>query len=110
MRYPEYDPETVALIRPEAESIRELIVGLLTETAPLGLPPGVFAQRMRLLALLVITTLADRERLGGERSGDQDAPGAAVSTEVLIAAGAAVLSGPATPVGTRSTAVATTRV
>ena len=105
MRYPEYDPETVALITPEAESIRELILGLLAETAPLCLAPGVFAQRMRLLALLVITTLADRERLGGGAAGDQDVPGAAVSTEVLIAAGTAVLSGPATPAAPLSPAV-----
>lgn len=84
MRYPEYDPGTVALDRPEASSIRALISGLRDATAGLHLPPGVFAERMRLLALLVITTLADRERH----------PGTGVSTETLIAAGAAILADP----------------
>ncbi|WP_190276640.1 TetR/AcrR family transcriptional regulator [Catenulispora acidiphila] len=84
MRYPEYDPASVAvaLERPEASSIRALISGLQTATAPLRLPPGVFAERMRLLALLVITSLADRERH----------PGTGVGTETLIAAGAAILA------------------
>lgn len=84
MRYPEYDPGAVALERPEASSIRALISGLRAATAPLRLPPGVFAERMRLLALLVITTLADRERH----------PGTGVGVETLIAAGAAILADP----------------
>lgn len=83
MRYPEYDPGAVALERPEASSIRALISGLREATEALRLPPGVFAGRMRLLALLVITALADRERH----------PGAGVSTETLVAAGAAVIAG-----------------
>jgi AcrR family transcriptional regulator len=94
MRYPEYDPEAVALGRPEAESIRDLIHGLVAQTAPLGVPPAVFRQRMRLLTLLVITSLADRERLG---PAERDT---AVGTEILISAGTAILSastGPATP-------------
>lgn len=84
MRYPEYDPASVALERPEASSIRALIVGLQKATGPVRLAPGVFAERMRLLALLVITSLADRERH----------PGTGVGTETLIAAGAAILSDP----------------
>ena len=84
MRYPEYDPASVALERPEASSIRALIAGLRAATSHLGLPPGVFAERMRLLALLVITALADRERH----------PGTGVGTEAMIAAGAAILSDP----------------
>jgi AcrR family transcriptional regulator len=83
MRYPEYEP-SAALDRPEASSIRTLISGLRDATAELRLPPGVFADRMRLLALLVITTLADRERH----------PGTGVSTETLISAGAAVIADP----------------
>ncbi|MEY9926156.1 AcrR family transcriptional regulator [Catenulispora sp. GP43] len=86
MRYPEYDPASVAIAleRPEASSLRALISGLQAATGPLRLPPGVFAERMRLLALLVITSLADRERH----------PGTGVSTETLVAAGAAILAGP----------------
>jgi hypothetical protein len=84
MRYPEYDAASVALERPEASSIRALIAGLHEATGHLRLAPGVFAERMRLLAVLVITCLADRERY----------PGTGVSTETLIAAGAAILSDP----------------
>ncbi|NUR30581.1 MAG: TetR/AcrR family transcriptional regulator [Catenulispora sp.] len=84
MRYPEYDPGTVALGRPEASSIRALISGLRDATSALRLPPGVFAERLRLVALLVVTALADRERR----------PGTGVSTETLIAAAAAVLADP----------------
>lgn len=84
MRYPEYDPASLALERPEGSSIRALISGLRAATGPLRPAPGVFAERMRLLALLVITSLADRERH----------PGTGVGTETLIAAGAAVLSDP----------------
>ncbi len=84
MRYPEYDPASVALERPEASSIRALISGLQRATSGLCLPPGVFAERMRLLALLVITSLADRERH----------PGTGVGTQTLVAAGAAILSDP----------------
>lgn len=89
MRYPEYDPASVAIAleRPEASSIRALISGLLAATGPLRLPPGVFAERMRLLALLVITSLADRERH----------PGTGVGTETLVAAGAAILADPPQP-------------
>ena len=84
MRYPEYDPASRALERPEASSIRALLSGLQEATGHLRLPPGVFAERMRLVALLVITTLADRERH----------PGTGVGTETLVAAGAAILSDP----------------
>jgi AcrR family transcriptional regulator len=84
MRYPEYDAASMALGRPEGSSIRALIAGLREATGHLRLPPGVFAERMRLLAVLVITCLADRERY----------PGTGVSTETLIAAGAAILSDP----------------
>jgi AcrR family transcriptional regulator len=84
MRYPEYDPGSVALERPEGSSIRALLSGLVDATGHLRLAPGVFAERMRLLALLVITSLADRERH----------PGTGVSTETLVAAGAAILSDP----------------
>ena len=86
MRYPEYDPASVAvaLDRPEVSSIRALISGLQEATGHLRLPPGVFAERMRLVALLVITSLADRERH----------PGTGVGTETLVAAGAAILSDP----------------
>jgi len=87
MRYPEYDPASLALERPEGSSIRALISGLQAATGRLRLPPGVFAERMRLLALLVITSLADRERH----------PGTGVGTETLIAAGAAILSDPIHP-------------
>ena len=84
MRYPEYDPASLALDRPEGSSIRALISGLQAATSPLRPAPGVFAERMRLLALLVITGLADRERH----------PGTGVGTETLVAAGAAILSDP----------------
>lgn len=84
MRYPEYDPASVALGRPEASSIRALILGIQEAIGPLRLAPGVFAERMRLVALLVITSLADRERH----------PGSGVGIETLIAAGAAVLTDP----------------
>ena len=84
MRYPEYDPASVALERPEASSIRALILGSQEAIRPVRLAPGVFAERMRLVALLVITSLADRERH----------PGAGVGIETLIAAGAAILSDP----------------
>lgn len=84
MRYPEYDPASRALERPEASSIRALILGIREATSHLRFPPGVFAERMRLVALLVITSLADRERH----------PGTGVGTETLIAAGAAILSDP----------------
>jgi AcrR family transcriptional regulator len=87
MRYPEYDPAALALERREASSIRVLISGLQEATSHLRLPPGVFAERMRLVALLVITTLADRERH----------PGTGVGTETLVAAGAAILSDPTHP-------------
>ena len=87
MRYPEYDPASLALERPEGSSIRALISGLQAATGHLRLPPGVFAERMRLLALLVITSLADRERH----------PGTGVSTETLVAAGAAILADPMPP-------------
>jgi len=87
MRYPEYDPASLALERPEGSSIRALISGLQAATGHLCLPPGVFAERMRLLALLVITSLADRERH----------PGTGVGTETLVAAGAAILSDPMHP-------------
>ena len=82
MRYPEYDPASLALERPEGSSIRALISGLQAATGRLFLPPGVFAERMRLVALLVITSLADRERH----------PGTGIGTETLVAAGAAILS------------------
>jgi AcrR family transcriptional regulator len=84
MRYPEYDPASLALERPEGSSIRALIFGLQAATRHLRLPPGVFAERMRLVALFVITSLADRERH----------PGTGVGTETLVAAGAAILSDP----------------
>jgi len=87
MRYPEYDPASLALERPEGSSIRALISGLQAATGHLRLPPGVFAERMRLLALLVITSLADRERH----------PGTGVGAETLVAAGAAILSDPTHP-------------
>ncbi|WP_370382791.1 TetR/AcrR family transcriptional regulator [Catenulispora sp. GAS73] len=87
MRYPEYDPASLALERPEGSSIRALISGLQAATGQLRLPPGVYAERMRLVALLVITSLADRERH----------PGAGVGTETLVAAGAAILSDPTHP-------------
>ncbi|WP_370353185.1 TetR/AcrR family transcriptional regulator [Catenulispora sp. EB89] len=87
MRYPEYDPASLALERPEGSSIRALISGLQAATGHLRLPPGMFADRMRLLALLVITSLADRERH----------PGTGVGTETLVAAGAAILSDPKHP-------------
>jgi len=86
MRYPEYDPASVALKRPEASSIRALILGIQEAISPLRLAPGVFAERMRLVALLVITSLADRERH----------PGTGVGIETLIAAGAAIVTDPAT--------------
>lgn len=86
MRYPEYDPASVALERPEASSIRALILGIQEAISPLRLAPGVFAERMRLVALLVITSLADRERH----------PGTGVGIETLIAAGAAIVTDPAT--------------
>jgi AcrR family transcriptional regulator len=94
MRYPQYDPSAVARIRPEASSIRALISGLQEVTGHLHLAPGVFVERVRLLALLVITTLADRERH----------PGTGIGTETLIAAGAAILSDPppSEPDATRS--------
>jgi hypothetical protein len=47
----------------------------------------VFAERMRLLALLVIATLADRERR----------PDSGIATATLIDAGAAVMAAPAHP-------------
>jgi AcrR family transcriptional regulator len=84
MRYPQYDPGSVALGRPEASSIRALISGLLEAAGHLRLPPGVFVERLRLLALLVITSLADRERH----------PGTGVGTETLVAAGAAIMADP----------------
>ena len=84
MRYPEYGPASLALERPEGSSIRALISGLQAATGPSRLAPGVFAERMRLLALLVITSLADRERH----------PGTGVGTDTLVAAGAAILSDP----------------
>lgn len=84
MRYPEYDPAVLALDRPEGSSIRALISGLQAATSPSHLAPGVFAERMRLLALLVVTSLADRERH----------PGTGVGTGTLVAAGAAILSDP----------------
>ncbi|WP_323748128.1 TetR/AcrR family transcriptional regulator [Catenulispora rubra] len=87
MRYPEYDPASLALERPEGSSIRALISGLQAATSQLRLPPGVFAERMRLVALLVITALADRERH----------PGTGVGTETLVAAGAAILCDPIHP-------------
>ena len=86
MRYPEYDPASAALERPEASSIRALILGIQEAISPLRLAPGVFAERMRLVALLVITSLADRERH----------PGTGVGIETLIAAGAAIVTDPAT--------------
>jgi len=86
MRYPEYDPASVALERPEASSIRALILGIQEAISPLRLAPGVFAERMRLVALLVITSLADRERH----------PGTGVGIETLIAAAAAIVTDPAT--------------
>jgi len=86
MTYPEYDPASVALERPEASSIRALILGIQEAISPLRLAPGVFAERMRLVALLVITSLADRERH----------PGTGVGIETLIAAGAAIVTDPAT--------------
>jgi AcrR family transcriptional regulator len=87
MRYPEYDPASAALERPEASSIRALISGLQAATSRLHLAPGVFAERMRLLAILVITSLADRERH----------PETGIGTDTLIAAGTAILSAPVHP-------------
>lgn len=86
MRYPEYDPACLALGRPEASSIRALILGIQEAIGPVRWAPGVFAERMRLVALLVITSLADRERH----------PGTGVGVETLIAAGAAILTDPTT--------------
>jgi AcrR family transcriptional regulator len=92
MRLPEFDPAVVTAERPEGESIRELITLLAKSPAAQGVPADVFVERMRLLAILVVTSLADRERRIQDPDRRETMP--QVGTEVLVNAGAAILSAP----------------
>jgi AcrR family transcriptional regulator len=92
MRLPEFDPAVVAMERPEGDSVRELIALLRKTVAGHEPPLEVFVERMRLLAILVVSALADRERRGQDPEPPEYLP--IIGTEVVVNAGTAILSAP----------------
>ncbi|MEV0244966.1 TetR family transcriptional regulator [Nocardia sp. NPDC050712] len=90
---PQFDPVINTMRRPEAESVR-LVVAALARALD-GLAREIFDERMRLVAMLVITALADRER----RLQEPDPPGhlADLGLDVLVDAATAILHAPWPP-------------
>nr|WP_246461073.1 TetR family transcriptional regulator [Nocardia transvalensis] len=60
MRNPRYDPAATAAGQPEADSVHAL-TACLRRALP-RLPREVFAERLRLASMLMVTALGDRER------------------------------------------------
>ncbi|MEU0543231.1 TetR family transcriptional regulator [Nocardia sp. NPDC005978] len=77
----------------EAESVRLVVDGLAKRLD--GLPAAVFGERVRLVAMLVVTALADRER----RLQEPEPPDhlAGLGLEVLADAATAILTAPWVP-------------
>ncbi|UGT45513.1 TetR/AcrR family transcriptional regulator; helix-turn-helix transcriptional regulator [Nocardia yamanashiensis] len=90
---PQFDPVLNTMRRPEAESVRLVVAGLRRELE--GLAPEIFDERMRLVAMLVVTALADRER----RLQEPDPPGhlTDLGLEVLVDAATSMLAAPWPP-------------
>ncbi|WP_051179420.1 TetR/AcrR family transcriptional regulator [Nocardia concava] len=90
---PQFDPVVNTLRRPEAESVRLVVAGL--RGALDGLAPEIFDERMRLVSMLFVTALADRER----RLQEPDPPPhlGDLGLEVLVAAATAILTDPWPP-------------
>lgn len=90
---PQFDAAGTTMQRPEAESVRLVVTRL--RRALDGLAPEIFDERMRLVAMLVVTALADRER----RLQEPNPPGhlTDLGLEVLVDAATAILTAPWPP-------------
>ncbi|WP_280254764.1 TetR family transcriptional regulator [Nocardia wallacei] len=88
MRNPRYDPAATAAAHPHADSIR-LLTARLRAALP-ELPDSVFAERLRLVSMLMVTALADRERLLREPDAHERS---AIGTAALRSACLAILTG-----------------
>ncbi|MFF2555770.1 TetR/AcrR family transcriptional regulator [Nocardia sp. NPDC058058] len=90
---PQFDPVVNTMRRPEAESVRLVVAALAGRLD--GLAREIFDERMRLVAMLVVTALADRERRlqepePPEHLGD-------LGLDVLVDAATAILTAPWPP-------------
>lgn len=89
MRNPRYDPAATAAAHPHADSVR-LLTARLRAALP-DLPDGVFAERLRLASMLMVTALADREH----RLHEPDSHARPIiGTAALRSACLAILTGP----------------
>ncbi|MFB7722287.1 TetR/AcrR family transcriptional regulator [Nocardia sp. NPDC056100] len=90
---PQFDPVINTMRRPEAESVRLVVAALAGKFD--GLAREIFDERMRLVAMLVVTALADRERRLQEPEPPEHLSD--LGLDVLVDAATAILTAPWPP-------------
>ncbi|WP_067697969.1 TetR/AcrR family transcriptional regulator [Nocardia jejuensis] len=90
---PQFDPVINTMRRPEAESVR-LVVAALAKAVD-GVADEIFDERIRLVGMLVVTALADRERRLQEPNPPEHLGD--LGLDVLVDAATAILTAPWPP-------------